>query len=188
MKIALYAAGASLLASTAFAGGLTPPVAEPVIATPVAPVAVGDWTGFYAGLQYGQGKLEIVDGASFAFDAYGAHAGYLRDFGQFVVGAEIDYNELDAGALGGSSIDMLRLRARVGYDMGDFLPYATIGMAQISAGDETETGMSYGIGGEFKVTERISLGAEFSWNDFELVGAPEDTSFDTIQVRASYRF
>lgn len=189
MKITAYAAAISLMAGTAFAGGLADPVVEPVIVEPVAPVAVSDWTGFYAGLQFGQGEVSTAASeATLDFDAYGLHAGYLYDFGQFVAGAEIDYNELDAGFE--TTADMLRLRGRLGYDLGRFLPYATLGAARMSSGDVAETGVTYGLGADFKVTERISLGAEYSWNQFD-IDIPDgevEANYDFLQLRAAFRF
>lgn len=189
MKITAYAAAMSLMAGTAFAGGLVDPVVEPVIVAPVAPIAVSDWSGFYAGLQFGQGEASYsISDATIDFDAYGLHAGYLFDFGQFVAGAELDYNELDADL--GEPADLLRLRGRLGYDLGRFLPYATLGAARMSSGGLSETGVTYGLGADFKVTERISLGAEYSRNRFD-VESPDgeaEASFDFLQLRAAFRF
>ena len=67
MKLAFATLGASLFAVTAHAGGYVAPVVEPAPAPVVAPVAapVSDWTGFYAGLQYGQGDADVnFDGDS----------------------------------------------------------------------------------------------------------------------------
>ncbi len=196
MKFALAVAAATLTAGAAAAGGYTPPVVEetPVIVTPEAPVMTGDWTGFYAGLQYGQGNAE-VDGtnADSDFDAYGLHVGYNRDFGQFVLGGELDYNRVKLDETDEKG-DLTRLRARAGYDMGRFMPYLTLGAARVSADvngiDVKETGMTYGIGGDFKVTDKITLGAEYTrqqWDDVADVSGA-DLDADLFQVRASWRF
>ena len=85
MKFVALTVAASLAASASFAGGYVAPVVDtaPVV-TPVVPVQAGpDWSGFYAGLQYGQGNAELSDGLGDTdYDGYGAHAGYLFDFGQ----------------------------------------------------------------------------------------------------------
>lgn len=193
MKIAAFAALAVVAASAANAGGYVAPVVDaPIEVAPAPVVDASDWTGFYAGLQYGKGNAELsFDGASADedFDAYGVHGGYMRDFGKFVLGGELAYDKADLDNTGDA--DLWRLRARAGYDMGRFLPYATLGAAHISGdGDLSETGISYGLGADFKVTEKFTVGAEYSRNDFSDVvdvdGADLDT--DMVQIRASYRF
>lgn len=196
MKFALAVAAATLTAGAAVAGGYTPPVVEeaPVIVTQTAPVMTGDWTGFYAGLQYGQGNADLANSdVDSDFDAYGLHVGYNRDFGQFVLGGELDYNRIKLDETDEKG-DLTRLRARAGYDMGRFMPYLTLGAARVSAEvdglDVKETGMTYGIGGDFKVTDKITLGAEYTrqkWDDVaNVTGA--DLDADMFQVRASWRF
>lgn len=192
MKIAAYAALAVVAASAANAGGYVAPVVDTPIEIAAAPVVdVSDWTGFYAGLQYGKGNADFtLDGASAEddLDAYGVHGGYLRDFGKFVAGGELAYDKADLDT--GGDADLWRLRARAGYDMGRFLPYATLGAARISGDDVSETGMSYGLGADFKVTEKFTVGAEYSRNDFKDVDDVDGADLDTdlVQVRASYRF
>ncbi|MTH79486.1 outer membrane protein [Paracoccus aestuariivivens] len=196
MKLASYAIIAGLAATAANAGGYVPPVVE----TPVAPIVetvepvAADWTGFYAGVQYGKGNAELsVPGASADedFDAYGLHAGYLRDFGQFVLGGEADYNRINLDESGDA--DLFRLRGRAGYDMGKFLPYATLGVAQLESDDLSETGITYGIGADYMINDKFTVGAEYSRNDFkdvaeDVVGSGADLDTDLFQVRASYRF
>ena len=195
MKFVSLTVAASLAASASFAGGYVAPVVDtaPVV-TPVVPVQAGpDWSGFYAGLQYGQGNAELSDDdLDSDYDAYGLHAGYLFDFGQVIAGAELDYNKADLDDVDGDA-DLWRLRGRVGYDMGRFQPYATLGAARIStdddAGDISETGITYGLGAEYLVTEKFSVGAEYSRSDFsDVIADGIDLDTDLVQVRASYRF
>ena len=190
MKIALYATAASLIATASFAGGLAAPVIteQPVVAMP-APVAISDWTGFYAGLGFGAGEYSS-DATAFTdtdLTALGLHAGYQWDFGQFVAGAELDYNELNVDGFNDRD-SLLRLRARAGYDMGRVLPYVNLGVARLDSVFAEETGLTYGIGVDFKVTESISMGLEYSRNQFDEFNGAEDLNLDLIQLRASYRF
>ena len=65
----------------------------------------------------------------------GVHAGYNRDLGDWVVGAEVDYDRVDAnlsrGGAGGEELDSIaRLKLRAGYDLGPTLLYATAGSAR----------------------------------------------------------
>ncbi len=201
MKLLAFTLGTIVLSTSAFAGGYAEPVMEPTPAAPVMQAAPSnDWTGFYAGLQYGQGSSDISGMGESAqltdFDAYGVHAGYLRDLGQFILGGEFDYNMIDTDAEDIDG-DLMRLRARAGYDMGKFQPYLTAGVARVSldSGDESrsETGFTYGIGADYLVTSNISLGLEYSRSDFsdvleDEIGAGIDLETDMIQVRATYRF
>ena len=200
MKTVVLSVAASLAATASFAGGYVAPVVEPApVVSPVAPVEVGtDWSGFYAGLQYGVGNAEFSGFGredDFDYDSYGVHAGYLHDFGRFILGGELDYNkvELDDVDVDG---DLIRLRGRAGYDMGRFQPYVTLGVARISADGEgldiSETGITYGVGAEYLVHERFSVGLEYSRNDFSDIVESEsgsvDLDTDLVQVRATYRF
>ncbi len=199
MKKVGYAALASLIAGGAYAGGYVPPVVEQPVAVPppVTTVSDSDWTGFYAGLQYGKGSGDLGNRGALAdfgdYDGYGLHAGYQRDLGRFVLGGELDYNKISPDENYDDG-DLTRLRLRAGADMGRFLPYVTLGAAKISVDDFSETGLTYGLGADFKVTERFTVGAEYSRSDFKDVLEDEtgisgrDLDTDLVQLRASYRF
>ena len=198
MKLVFATVAASLIAGSALAGGYTAPVAnpEPIVVAPVVVDDASDWTGFYAGAQYGKGSAELsLNGTNDDedMDAYGLHAGYLRDFGKFVLGGELDYNKLDIDNVDDKG-DLTRLRARAGYDMGRFMPYVTLGVAKLSMDGEgydiSETDVTYGIGGDFKVTDAFTVGAEYSKQDFSDVDDIDGLDLDTdmVQVRAAYHF
>ena len=198
MKLVFATVAASLVAGAAFAGGYSAPVAnpEPIVVAPIVVEDTSDWTGFYAGAQYGKGnfKLSLGDAEDENdMDAYGLHGGYLRDFGKFVLGGELDYNKLDIDNVDDKG-DLTRLRAKAGYDMGRFMPYVTLGVAKLSidsgAYDISETDVTYGIGGDFKVTDKFTVGAEYSKQDFSDVDDVDGLDLDTdmVQVRAAYHF
>lgn len=217
----------ALVAAPAFAGGFAPVVAPvapaaPVAVAPVAPAS--DWTGFYVGGQLGYGSLglDITDGSESAEIAdgsgalYGVHAGYMRDFGRIVLGAELDWDltaidlevdpafDPDVGTLG--SVDSVaRAKVRLGYDVGRFLPYVTAGVARASlsydapeaegAFDDTTTGRFVGLGVVYAVNDRFTVGIEALRHDFDGPGVSGDTnglgletSVDTISLRGSWRF
>lgn len=200
MKFALAAAAVTMTAGAAMAGGYTPPIVEevPVVIAP-APIASGDWTGFQAGLQFGFGSTKATgwQDSTTSFDedlkSYGLHAGYDHDFGTFVLGGELDYNKLDVDNVDDKA-DLTRLRLRAGYDMDRFMPYVTVGAARVSGNYMGEsfkdTAATYGIGAEFKATDRITIGGEYSYQKWKDVGDLDGLDVDAsmFQVRASYRF
>lgn len=205
-------AAAATAAGTVFAADLTPLAADPVVAPAsviVAPPASADWTGFYAGgqLSFGQLNYDLDDGDAGEQELDGAvgglHAGYLRDFGRVVAGAELAYDwanleddEDDATFDAGADLDgVVRLGARVGYDAGRVLPYATVGYANATfsddlagTGEDNANGYYFGAGIEYAVTDRISVGGEVLRHEFDVDLNDLDTSLTTVGVRASYRF
>ena len=199
MKKLILASVAAIAATGAYAGGYTAPVepAPVVVAPVVAEAPAYNWDGFYAGLQYGQGSAELDGSDDVDTEGWGVHGGYTRGFGNWILGGELDYNKvsLDEGDLDGDS-DLWRLRGRAGYNMGQFQPYLTAGVAHIStdeeAGDISETGWTYGVGVEYLVSQKFSVGLEYTRSDFSDVvdTSANDIDLDTdlVSVRASYRF
>lgn len=214
----LCAAALVASAGTAFAGGFTPVVTETPVAAPApAPVVVApqaapsdDWTGVYLGgqLSYGQLGYELDDGDAGEADLNGAagglHAGYLRDFGRIVAGAEVAYDwtdlevddEDEATFDAGADLEgVARAGVRVGYDAGRVLPYVTGGYARANfseelagSGEDNADGYYFGGGVEYAVTERFSVGGEVLRHEFDLDTDDLDTSLTTAGVRAAYRF
>ena len=198
MKLCVLAVAAITAASGAVAGGYTGP--DYAMAPMEAGSSGGDWTGVYVGLQYGQGSGDLSLAGPLGeadFDAYGLHVGYQRDMGRIVLGGDLDYNSVDFDGTEDNG-DLLRLRARVGYDAGRVMPYVTLGVAGVHgdiAGDRlADTGLTYGIGADVRVTDRFSVGLEYTRNTFkdildDLTGVSGlDLDTDLVQVRASYRF
>lgn len=214
MKTTLLAALIAGGATAAAAGGYNAPVVE---TAPTAPVVVapaeqpsGDWTGFYAGLQFGKMETEFdgldanvfrIDGFNINGKNYGVHAGYLRNFGRFVGGAELSYDKQDDLEVSGVNVDgldgnLLRAKLLAGYDAGQLLPYAAISLSRaelgFNGGDQSETGLGFGLGVKYMATPRFLIGAEWMRNSFEFDGGTEfgdiDADLDTLNINASYRF
>ncbi|MFK7880539.1 outer membrane protein [Roseobacter sp.] len=205
MKNILSAAAAMALtvAATgpAFSGALDEPVIAPApAAPPPAPVySGGDWTGFYGGAQIGNldadgsGGLAGVGGDD---TSYGVHAGYNYDFGSWVVGGELDYDDASvdlesAGAPIGQSIDSVwRAKLRGGYDFGRTLLYGTAGLADVDTTVGGDTGDFYGIGVSYKATEQFIVSGEYLKHSFSSLGGTPglDSDADTFTVRASWQF
>ncbi|AJE47385.1 outer membrane protein [Celeribacter indicus] len=195
-RFAIPAAAVAALAVTApaFAGGYSEPTPEPVITpAPVAPVVAGtDWTGGYAGLSAGYGWGDDV--ADDADDmVYGLFGGYDYDFGNFVLGGELEYSASEIENDVASIDDFTRLKLRAGYDLGSALVYGVVGAtyvnADIAGEDYSDTGYAYGIGVDYALTDQINLGAELLQNEFdEFDDSGEDLSATTLGARVSFRF
>lgn len=197
-RTALLAAPFAMAAGMTTAGGLAQPVETvaptPIIAAPV--MASTDWTGFYAGGQLGyadvtgSGTTDDVDGA-----IYGVHGGYMYDLGSVVLGGEVDYDlsSIDNDNATADLDDILRVKARDGYDAGAFLPYVTGGVvrANTSGPDLEVEGDFYGLGVAYKYADNILFGGEVLQHKF-YEGGPA-TFTDTLRAttataRVSYQF
>lgn len=197
--INLTAAGAAiatagLLATPVLAGSENDVAPDPVVVSPARyPDSSPDWTGFYLGGQIGyvdgdadrEGDDEDVIG--------GVVGGYDYDFGQWVVGAGIDYDFSDL-SFGGSNAtldEIFRLKVRGGYKIGKGLLYATGGYAQAD-GDSLDDDDGYFIGGgyEYRVSDSLSIGTEVLYHEFDdsVGGTSADLEVTTVQLRATFRF
>ena len=120
----------------------------------------------------------------------GIVGGYDWDLGQAVlgVGLDLDYTDISLGAV---DIDRIfRLKARAGYKIGRGLLYATAGYANAD-GDNfgDDDGYFVGAGYEHLVTDRLSIGTEVLYHEFNNFGSSDiDVETTTVQVRATYRF
>lgn len=196
-RLIMLALTTTTMAGAAIAGSpVDTPAEPPVFAPETVPVPVntgGDWTGFYTGLQLGYADADSATGALDGSDtSYGFHAGYDYDFGQFVLGGELDYDKTDISLGGGAgSIDSVaRAKIRGGYDLGRTLVYATAGAARADTSVGDETGPFVGLGVAYQVTDRYLVGAEVLEHRFDDVGgvAGNDIDATTFSIRGSYRF
>lgn len=185
------------LAGPALAGGPAVVEPEPVVATPAPVVAPSsDWTGFYAGGQLGYADVDSngdgLDGNGFIG---GVHGGYRWDFGQFVLGTELDYDTTDVslGRDAGSLDDVLRLKLSGGVDLGNSLIYATTGTAyaNATAGRDSlsDDGWFYGAGMTYAIDDQWTIGGELlqhNFDDFDGTGVDLDAL--TATARVGFRF
>jgi len=214
MKMVKQVIKHSIIAATfvfggqAFAGG----IGDTVVAAPtMVPAAQpSNWTGFYAGGQIGFADAE-VSSAAISLDgngvALGVHAGYTVDLGDFVLGAEVDFDTLniDIGqpaVLGGGTIAdwMARLKFRAGYDFGQTMVYGTAGFAQLRLDESTdpnpanesstEHGHVFGVGIAHQISSTMIVSGEILHHDFsDIAGiAGLDADVTTASLRLSLRF
>ena len=200
LKTTLMSAAIAAAAAPAIAGGLGEPAPQPTIAAPVmaAPMAPSsDWSGPYGGISLGYGDVSAdpnIVGDDFNGLMYGVFAGYDFDFGSFVVGGELELSGSDiSDDVSGIDVDSVaRAKLRAGYDAGRFLPYITAGAAQLNTGgaiDESDTGYFYGIGADYKATERMRVGVEALRHEFQdFADTGVDLTADTISARVAFDF
>lgn len=149
----------------------------------------GDWTGAYGGFQFSalSGDAAGSDGSG---ALAGVHAGYDVDFGTFVLGAGID---LDFGRIDvGPSLDvdgLARLGLRAGADLGRTFVYGTAGIARADTSLGSGDGGFAGVGAGWRVGERMTLGGEVVYQQFDdLGGSGVDLGATTATARVTFSF
>jgi hypothetical protein len=183
------------VALPALAGGLAEPPAEAPVAVPAPVIGTGtDWTGGWVGghLGYGGGEAGAADGSA---AVYGLGGGYDHDFGQWVVGAALEWSQtdLDLGSAGDTLDDIARLKFRVGADLGRTFVYATAGPASANATvgglSDSDTGWFGGVGADWLVNDRWTVGGEILTNRFDdFAGSGTDLEATTATLNIGFRF
>lgn len=175
-----------------------------------------DWTGAYGviGVSSISGGVQDFDLGTpiSSSDLDGRLAtlavGYNLQSGSLVYGGELAYssgNTTFPDFPDGNFLDgMIDLKGRVGYAAGKMLWYGTLGYSRTDrtfAGPVTNDplkldGMSFGVGVDMKVSDRMLVGLEFqqrnlSLEEGEIGGYPtisSDYEVRTIGLRIGYRF
>lgn len=192
--VAALAAGAA----PALAGGYTAPAAGPVVTSPPPGVEAGrDWTGVYGGAQLGYGDAALEGPAAIKGDGAfgGVHAGYVQDFGRWILGGELAYSLGDISADGdlGRVDRMFLAKLKAGADMGNWLLYGTGGAGRygLSTGGTDQSGNGYflGAGATWMMNDSWMLGTEIlrHWAD-DFDGTGIDGDMTTLGAQVSFRF
>ena len=184
-------------------------------ATPIAaPVSVYNWSGFYAGANLGgeflRDKVE-VPGASRTLSPStvfgGVQAGYNFQTGPWVLGVEADVGygrAVKSATVGGEAVRVEKTwsgtaRARAGYAADRFLVYGTGGLAWANfkvqdapaSRNTTRAGWTVGLGGEYAVTQNVSLKGEYLYADYGKANVGNSSHALTdhlVRVGANYKF
>ena len=199
MKTIAALIATAALTAPAFAGGPVAAVEEPVIVPAAeAYVAPGlDWSGAYAGVQLGYGDVDSngagLDGNGFLG---GVHAGYRWDLGNWVAGAELAWDKanIDLGDVAGDQLDdVTALKLTAGREIGNSLVYGTLGAAYANASvggaDLSDNGFVYGLGFDYAVNDRWTVGGEVlqhKFDDFDASGVDIDAT--TVKAKVSLQF
>lgn len=205
MRFAAAIAASLLTVTSVHAGGTTQPV--PTGQT-VVPVTL-DWSGAYAGLSFAAVDPRATSTIGAANNdpldedtAFGVFGGYLFQSGALVYGAEIGYTSYGGQFVNFPAFtieDILEVRGRVGYATGRLLLSASIGYARQEYVDPfTPTsidmdGITYGLGLDYAVTDRVFVGLEYVVRDIEgAVTQPFPTQMgvedESLRLRVGLRF
>ena len=125
--------------------------------------------------------------------AYGVHAGYRFDAGQWVFGGEFEYDWTDIELVPGAiSVDrVMRLKATAGYDFGQTLVYLAAGTAEVDVDGlgNDEWGGFYGFGAAYAVSPQAIIGLELLEHNFSNIGGSGiNADAWSVNVRASWKF
>ncbi|WP_417605415.1 outer membrane protein [Primorskyibacter flagellatus] len=200
LTLAAALAASTAIAAPAFAGSLDNTLSEPEPAAPVAVVAPAplyDWTGPSIGAQLGFGDIETENAGGVEGDGglYGLRAYYDYDFGNYVVGGGIQYDESDIDIDGAATLDkVFRAGLRAGVDLNRTFLYGTGGYAKafteddaVSLGDSN--GYFVGLGAEHFLTEKVTVGGEFLYHQFDDFDISDvEANATTANVSVNYRF
>ena len=200
---------AVVLPGMAFAGGLGEPVPEVVVAA-AAPVAVAqDWSGLYGGITAGKtanGRATFIysgipnDFYDLSGRGAGLFVGYNMQRNAMVYGVEVAAQAVDYAIGEGDEphfTSMIDLKVRGGVAVGRALPYAFIGYStgaweNLELTSPNATGVNYGVGVDFALSEAWFAGAEYIQRtmstDFNENDNGVDIEFGTVQLRLGYRF
>jgi len=200
----------SMTAIGAFAGGVTPEPAPPVVVQPAPPAM--DWTGAYGGLLLGLGQGTYGNGTNFPGDGegewdgslYGIALGYNVQNGSWVYGGELTYSgaNIDGSEACvnptfqcyGEISSIATLRGRVGYLVTpSTLIYGTAGfaMADLTFGTDNGAGVGgeqsrnvngwvAGLGLETALTERLNLRGAILHYEFDDATYQTDVPYNNV--------
>ena len=202
---------AAFLATGAVAGSPVFEVPESAVVVETAAMAgaVTDWSGFYAGatgsfVTGGTGTyLYPFAGDSYDLSGpgYGGFGGYNIQRGRFVFGGEV---VAQAGTAKLANLTqahftyLVDAKARAGWAVGKglvygFAGYSVGGWANLNeANTAAPAGLNYGAGVDYRITERLFLGAEYIHRDttgwFASNGNGINPVFDAVQLRLGMDF
>lgn len=164
-----------------------------VIAMLAGTLQAGDWTGSYVGGRAGYnggGALNTGDTVT-----YGLHGGYDIDFGDLVLGTELELGRMNLSQSGGTgdSREVGRIKFRAGRDFGSTLAYAIAGGVNANtpsgAPSGSATGTVYGLGLMTSVGENLTLSGEALRQVFgNFISSGSDLKTDIFNVRVSFHF
>lgn len=168
-------------------------------------MAAADWNGFYLGGSLGFANLEFVGDSTVETEThnpFGIFLGYQLQSGEYVYGVEYSVAAA-AGAQfegidGDFDVAYGDLKGRLGFDAGQYLPYALVSYSVTALDDGiddvTADGLGFGVGIDYAVSESFVVGGEFITrsSDGSTINDVEtdllDVNSSSLSVRASFKF
>lgn len=166
-------------------------ISAAVLIASAGPAVSEDWTGAYAGFSFGYLDADGPSGAGDSDVGFGPLIGYDYDFGNFVLGGELEYNwqDLDLGRDAGTLDGVARLKLRGGYDFGATLGYVVVGTARAETSDDSDTAAVYGIGVAYPLGDRFVISGEALRQDFNnITESGGDLDTNVFNLRTTFRF
>lgn len=156
------------------------------------------WAGVYAGVTGGYGWLRDVD-RSFVPPLVargddwivGAHAGYLYQWNQMVVGAEVAYQfmdiQFDGFPIWVEDATTARVRVGIAHQKWLFTAHAGATYATTNIGLD-DWGYNLGLAVEHMFTENITAGIQYDHHSFDSFdGTLIDATVDTVTLRVGFK-
>lgn len=155
------------------------------------PAMAEDWTGAYAGFSFGYAEASGPDSSSGDTGSFGAHIGFDQDFGNFVLGGELEYNRLSLNLSEnqGSLDSMSLVKLRGGFDFGNALGYVVVGAARAETSTDSDTAAVYGIGVAYPIGENLVISGEALRQNFDDATRSEGgLGTNVFNLRTTFRF
>ncbi|MGI9368746.1 MAG: outer membrane protein [Ruegeria sp.] len=155
------------------------------------PAWAEDWSGAYGGFSFGYTDADSSGNLGGDSAGFGGHVGYDYDFGEFVLGGELEYNwlSLDLGNAGGELDGVSSLKFRGGYEFGPTLGYIVLGASRANGSADSDTAAVYGIGVAYPISDRFVISGEALRQEFDnLNGQSSGTDVNTFNLRTTFRF
>jgi outer membrane immunogenic protein len=161
-----------------------------------------NWDGFYVGISAGNANGFLGDESTspdYDIDSgvviglFGGH-NWAVGSGNTIVGFEVAVQANDISSPDYKLSNVIDLKARLGQSFGQTLVYGFAGYSTGSLLDEdedvsyTSSGGNFGLGVEYKVNDRFSVGAEVMRRNLDSVGYYGSGEINTASFRASLRF
>jgi opacity protein-like surface antigen len=146
------------------------------------------WDGWQAGIQGGYSNMKLSSSQFTNGPSFGGFVGYNFQWDQLVIGFDVGYKY--ASVLGFDDgvtqqfklVDFVPIRARAGYAIGTFLPYALLGGAigrfnyfnpstGIGEDNAFSAGFLTGLGVDWLITPGVFIRAEWQYIAFASVGS-----------------
>lgn len=152
------------------------------------PASSGDWSGFFLGASVARHDARTDTASGHDSSAPGLHLGYDLDFGQLVLGGEVEVENAQVQIGSVETQEMRRVKLRAGYDFGRTLGYITLGGVRAESEQEHDTGTVVGLGLSYSLNQNFELGGELLYQDIDALEPGGLRRSNTVSLRASFRF